>query len=262
MWLDFDGGGYTVSDRITGRFTRSWRLAGAAHTRLGRVAVNDRDQFITRDADGHDGVEIRSGRASINADSRIEGRLWRVPATSFLLDFQSVSTTLMIPPGWRLFHATGADKVTGTWIDRWSLLRLFLLLVTTLAAQRLFGWRLALLAFVGIGLSITESEAPAAVWLAVLLGEALARALRAGKLHAVARVYRIGAWIALASILFPYAVAEVRRGVHPAAEREASVTDRHQFAFSAPQERPGAVAETQPRSCLEKTPRSATTLRR
>ena len=219
LWLDFDGGGYTVSDQITGRFTRSWRLAGAAHTRLGRVAINGQDQFITRDADGHDGVEIRSGRASINADSRIEGRLWRVPATSFLLDFQSVSTTLMIPPGWRLFHATGADKVTGTWIDRWSLLRLFLLLVTTLAAQRLFGWRLALLAFVGIGLSITESEAPAAVWLAVLLGEALARALRAGKLHAVARVYRIGAWIALASILFPYAVAEVRRGVHPAAER-------------------------------------------
>ena len=30
----------------------------------------------------------------------------------------------MIPPGWRLFHATGADKVTGTWIDRWSLLKL------------------------------------------------------------------------------------------------------------------------------------------
>ena len=75
LWLDFDGGGYTVSDQITGRFTRSWRLAGAAHTRLGRVAINDRDQFITRDADGHEGVEIRSGRASINADSRIEGRL-------------------------------------------------------------------------------------------------------------------------------------------------------------------------------------------
>ncbi len=220
LWLDFDGGGYTVSDQISGRFTRSWRLAGAAHTRLGRVAINGQDQFITRDADGHEGVEIRSGRANISADSRIEGRRWHVPATSFLLDFQSVSTVLMIPPGWRLIHATGADKVTGTWIDRWSLLSFFLLLVTTLAAQRLFGSGLALVAFVGIGLSITESDAPAAVWLAVLLGEALARALRTGKLHTVARWYRIGAWIALASILFPYAVAEVRRGVHPAAERE------------------------------------------
>jgi len=227
LWLDFDGGGYTVRDEINGRFTRSWRLAGAPHTRLGRVAIDGQDQFITRDADGHEGVEIRSGRAVISADSRIEGRLWRVPATSFLLDFQSVSTTLLIPPGWRLLHATGADKVTGTWIDRWSLLSFFLLLVTTLAAQRLFGWRLALLAFFGIGLSITESDAPAAVWLAVLVGEALARALRAGKLHTLARVYRIGAWIALAAILFPYAVAEVRRGVHPAAERESPYEDTH-----------------------------------
>ncbi len=156
-----------------------------------------------------------------------------MPATSFLLDFQSVSTTLMIPPGWRLIHATGADKVTGTWIDRWSLLNFFLLLVTTLAAQRLFGWRLALLAFAGIGLSITEADAPAAVWLAVLLGEALARALRAGKLHTLARLYRIGAWIALASVLFPYAVAEVRRGVHPAAEREAGSSEENQVAYYA-----------------------------
>ena len=235
LWLDFDGGGYTVSDQISGLFTRSWRLVGAAHTRLGRVAINGQDQFITRDAEGHEGVEIRSGRANISADSRIEGRRWHVPATSFLLDFQSVSTTLMIPPGWRLIHATGADKVTGTWIDRWSLLNFFLLLVTTLAAQRLFGWRLALLAFVGIGLSITESDAPAAVWLAVLVGEALARALRAGKLHMVARWYRIGAWIALASILFPYAVAEVRRGVHPAAERESGdgVAERYVSAVAS-----------------------------
>lgn len=222
MWLDSSGGGYTVSDQISAKFTRSWRLAGAAHTRLGRVAINGRDQFITRDADGHDGVEIRSGRASISADSRIEGRSARVPATSFLVDFQSVSTTLAIPPGWRLVHASGADKVTGTWIDGWSLLRFFLLLVTALAVQRLFGWRLAVLALLGIGLTITEVDAPAAVWLAVLLGEALVRALPAGKLHTVARLYRIGAWIALAAVLFPYAVAEVRRGVHPAAEHEAT----------------------------------------
>ena len=250
LWLDFDGGGYTVSDQITGRFTRSWRLAGAAHTRLGRVAINGRDQFITRDADGNDGVEIRSGRAAISADSRIEGRRWRVPATSFLLDFQSVSTTLMIPPGWRLIHAAGADKVTGTWIDRWSLLSFFLLLVTTLAAQRLFGWKLALVALVGIGLSITESDAPGVVWLAVLLGEALARALRTGKLHTLARVYRIAAWIALASVLFPYAVAEVRRGVHPAAEREGPTTERSQVAFFVP-EAPAPVPAEAPVATAE-----------
>ena len=77
-------------------------------------------------------------------------------------DFDGLSATLAIPPGWRLIHASGADKVTGTSIDRWSLLDFFLLLVTALAVQRLYGWRLGLLALVAIGLTITETGAPAA----------------------------------------------------------------------------------------------------
>ena len=168
------------------------------------------------DKTGSDGVEIRSGRADITADSRIEGGRLSLPATGFQHDFDSLSATLAIPPGWRLIHATGADKVTGTWIDRWSLLNLFLLLVTALAVQRLFGWRLGLLALAGIGLTITEHRRAAAIWLAVLLGEAIVRALRGGKLQAIARVYRVAAWTILVAVLLPYAVSEVRRGVHPA----------------------------------------------
>ena len=47
-WLDFDGKGYTVSDRIRGAIVRSDRLSMAPGSELGRVAVNGRDQFITR----------------------------------------------------------------------------------------------------------------------------------------------------------------------------------------------------------------------
>src|SRR5690606_9439913 len=48
LWLDFDGGGYTMHDRIGGALTRAWRLDMAAPTVLGRVAVDGHDQFITR----------------------------------------------------------------------------------------------------------------------------------------------------------------------------------------------------------------------
>ena len=221
LWLDFDGGGYTVSDRISGRFAASWRLEAAPRTQLGRVSIDGHDQFITRvGLDGHDGVEIRSGRADLSADSRIEGSHFTLPATGFAHDFDSLQATLAIPPGWRLIHATGADKVTGTWIDRWSLLDFFLMLVTALAVQRLYGWRLGLLALAGVGLTITERGAPAAIWLAVLLGEAVVRALGAGKLQAAARAYRVVAWTMLVGLLLPYAVSEIRRGVHPASEHE------------------------------------------
>ena len=41
-------------------------------------------------------------------------------------DFQSVSASLNLPPGWRLFHASGADDAP-SWLRRWDLLDLFLL---------------------------------------------------------------------------------------------------------------------------------------
>ncbi|HXU63219.1 MAG TPA: hypothetical protein VN962_16055 [Polyangia bacterium] len=221
LWLDFDGGGYTASDHISGHFGAAWRLEAAAGTQLGRVSIDGRDQFITRlGPDGRDGVELRTGKADLSADSRIQGGRGTLPATGFQHDFDQVSAELAIPPGWRLFHASGADKITGTWIDGWSLMDFFLLLVTAVAAHRLFGWRLGLVALVGLALTITERGAPAAIWLAVLIAEAIARALPAGKLQSVARITRVAIWTVLIVLTVPYAVSEIRRGVHPATEHE------------------------------------------
>ncbi len=256
LWLDFDGGGYTASDSIRGRFAAGWRLEAAPRTHLGRVSIDGRDQFITRvGADGRDGIEIRSGRADISADSRIEGSPRVLPATGFAHDFDGLSATLAIPPGWRLIHASGADKVTGTWIDRWSLLDFFLLLVTALAVQRLYGWRLGLLALVAIGLTITETGAPAAIWLAVLVGEAIARALRGGNLATAARLYRVVVWTLLTGLLLPYAVSEIRRGVHPATEHEPGSERSAQFlTVNQGMDAPAAPAAA-PRRLLQTTSR-------
>ena len=62
-----------------------------------------------------------------------------MPAVGWAHDFQSVNATLTLPPGWRLLHASGADKVETTWIKRWTLLDLFLVLVLVIATARLFG---------------------------------------------------------------------------------------------------------------------------
>ncbi|HXI55677.1 MAG TPA: hypothetical protein VNO55_06435, partial [Polyangia bacterium] len=76
LWLDFDGGGFTTQDTISGVFRRSWRLGMGPSEKLGRVVVGGVDQFITRlpggAGGGGDGFEIRQGRANIVAESRIE----------------------------------------------------------------------------------------------------------------------------------------------------------------------------------------------
>jgi hypothetical protein len=220
LWLDFDGGGITVEDSLNGAFRSSWRLAMGPSEKLGRVTVGGVDQFVTRLPGADDGVEIRQGQASIVAESRIEGAPRAFPVAGWAHDFQSVAATLELPPGWRLLHATGADAVSDTWLRAWSLLDLFLVLVSALAAARLFGPRAGALTLLALGLSVTEPDAPAWIWLVVLLAEALARALGQGKLGRAVRLFQLGVWIALVLAAVPFAVQQVRAGLYPAQERE------------------------------------------
>ena len=44
-----------------------------------------------------------------------------------------------LPPGWRLFHASGVDAVSSTWVNEWSLLDLFLVLMISMSAWRIWG---------------------------------------------------------------------------------------------------------------------------
>ncbi|MBV9947126.1 MAG: hypothetical protein JOZ69_09785, partial [Myxococcales bacterium] len=126
LWLDFAGTGYTVKDKITGTLERDSRLTVAAPTVLGRASVGGVDQFITHLAgDARTGIEVRQGRLAVDADSRIPGDAGDVPAVSWAHDFDHVTGTLHLPPGWRLLYASGVDDVPGTWVRGWSLLEVF-----------------------------------------------------------------------------------------------------------------------------------------
>jgi hypothetical protein len=225
LWLDFDGGGFTARDEIAGTLHRAWRLTMGAESRLGRVAISGADQFITRlDEHGGEGVEIRQRTPQILAESRIPDARWDIPAVGWDHDFQSASATLSLPPGWRLFHAFGADTVSSTWLKGWTLLDLFLLLITGIGIGKLYGARAGALAIAALALTFPERDAPKWAWLAVLVTEALVRALRAGAALVVLRrltgLARIVAWVVLIVVAIPFAVREVRVGLHPSLENE------------------------------------------
>ncbi|HEX3409943.1 MAG TPA: hypothetical protein VHS07_06655, partial [Candidatus Binataceae bacterium] len=89
LWLDFGGRGYTVQDGISGAMSKSWRLDMAPPQQLGRVAIAGLDQVITRvSAQAPAGVEIRQGQLRMEADSRINGAISRLPAVGWDHDFQ------------------------------------------------------------------------------------------------------------------------------------------------------------------------------
>lgn len=221
LWLDFDGRGYTVSDKMSGQLHRSWRLDVQPGTELGRVVTSGADQSITRlDAQGKAGVELRQGGLALEADSRLTGSVSSISAVSWDADFNSVDTTLQLPPGWRLVSASGADKVPGTWLDQWTLFDLFLVLIIAVAVARLFGLPWGVLAAVTLGLGWLEDGAPQYSWLVVLAAEGIFRVLPAGTIKTLLNFTRFTAWAALVLITVAFSIEHVREGMYPALSQE------------------------------------------
>lgn len=219
IWLDFDGGGYTVNDMIGGRMTRDWRLNVRPGVDLGRVAIDGQPQTITReDETGAVGVEVRRGAVNLSADSRI-GDVRTLSATGWDKDFQSVSAELNLPPGWRLLAATGVDYAPDTWIARWTLLDLFVVLITTMAAARLWSWPSAALTLVALALLWHEPDAPRYVWLNILAAAALLTVLPKGRIALLVRIYRNLALLALVLIAIPFMVDQARFALYPQLEQ-------------------------------------------
>lgn len=238
LWLDFDGRGFTASDTLTGTLSRDSRLTMAEPTLLGRVAIGGKDQFITKLDGLGSGVEIRQGQLFVAADSRIATSPRDVPAVSWAHDFHQVHAWLNLPPGYRLFHASGVDDVSGTWVRHWSLLELFLALVLSVAIGRLYGLRWGVVALMLYGLSFPEYGAPKWVWFPPLVCEALFRvmpstpgALKIKKVFEWARGFALAI---VAVVAVPFLVQHVREGACPAlgdpmtlAEEEREVEQSH-----------------------------------
>jgi hypothetical protein len=97
-------------------------------------------------------------------------------------DFASVRGQLQPAAGLAAAaHDRASTRSNDTWLQRWTLLDIFLVLVISIAIARLYGWAWGTLAVVTLALAFPEWMAPRTVWIFVLVGEALTRALPDGK---------------------------------------------------------------------------------
>lgn len=234
-WLDFSGAGYTFHDRIGGEITRSWRLEAEPRVELGRVSVDGQDQPITRlHKTGSHGIELRHGRATIQADSRLTGEIGRLPATSWHADFAQVQTTLHLPPGWRLLHASGVDRVQGSWIGQWDLWAFFFVLLCVLATAKLCGIVPAVACALALTLSWHLEDAPHLLWPAALALLALERVLPTGRLRSLALWLKRAMLSAIALLLLALALTLVRQSLYPALESPSGAHSRTAASLPAP----------------------------
>ncbi len=219
LWLDFDGGGYTIRDEISGTLSRSWSLSMNPPVELGRVSTNGKDRLVTQTGnDRKPGVELRHGVVELSADSRMARTGAAIPAVGWDHDFQSVSANLNIGPGWRLIHVGGVDSVQGTWFQRWTLLDLFLVLVISLAVFKMRNAAWGALCLVALVAVFHEPGSPKAVWLFLLGAMALLKVLPDGWMRRFTTLWWAASAIALLIIAIPFMVKQARIGVYPQLE--------------------------------------------
>ncbi|MFP5223244.1 MAG: hypothetical protein ACLGSA_13215 [Acidobacteriota bacterium] len=226
LWLDFNGAGFTVQDRVRGALRHGWSLSMSAPGELGRAAQAGRDlPVVLLGADKLPGVELRESAVDLTAESRYPDAGAPVPASGWHAGITSLQAELKLPPGWRLFHASGPDAVSQSWVSRWNLLNIFLTLFMVLGA-----WKLRGLAAGGVLLAYLvaaqhERGAPVELWLLLLAALGILKALdhQAGKeaWQRAARGAKAFHMVALGLMVLaalPFVFGQIRTGVYPQLE--------------------------------------------
>jgi len=241
MWLDFDGGGFVVSDTINGAMRTGWRLDMQPPYALLSANEGGEDLLITASPEtGASGVEIRETQPSLQAIGRSETR-GAMAVTGWDSRFSSVEALLHLPPGHRLFTASGVDSARGSWTAEWQLLDFFLLLIITIAAWRLFGPAVGVIALFAILLSYQEAMAPTWLWLNLLVAIALYRVTPAGRLRMPVGIYRTVSALFLLLALIPFAAGQLRLAIYPQLEPQYNAYGVYEY--ETPMSAPPAVME-------------------
>ncbi|MCL2011442.1 MAG: hypothetical protein FWG75_01450 [Cystobacterineae bacterium] len=208
LWLNFAGDGYFARDNISGSMRHGWRFDLSAPYMLERanetLGSNASSALLITRGEKPDttGVEWRETQVGLNAGIRIQkgvnGIVSRLPVNGWQQDFDSVHTKLRLPYGYRLLAAPGADHVSNSWLESWTVLYIFFAAFITLLAWRLLGFGGGIVSALYFLLAIQEAAAP--TWtLALALGfSLLARALRGGRLGKLCKGLR---WVMLASLI-------------------------------------------------------------
>lgn len=211
LWLHHDASTITVRDQINGTLNRSWRMTLEPPFQLERFAAAGTDQLITLDGAGR-GVEMRSRGVQVVAEA--QGR-WRstMPALGWNFDAQSVQTSLILPPGFSLFYASGLDYAE-SWIHSWTLFTLFLVLLFSSAMLASCGRLPAFMLALFLVLS-HRLEEPRWSWVFLLATMALAHYLPGGWLQKSARLLRASAWAILLFFALGFFYAQILFALFP-----------------------------------------------
>jgi len=220
MWLDFDGAGFVVEDRIRGTMRADWRFdMGGPYALLSATEFDENLLITAGQEEGQTGVEVRQSSVDVDAIGRAETR-GSLPVTGWGTRFANVKTVLNLPPGHKLLMAPGVDRAAGSWMSQWQLLDFFLVLIITIGVWRLFGRTAGVIALGALALSFHELNAPSWLWLNLLIAIGLMRVAPVGRLRQMIAGYQGLSALALVLVLVPFVAGQLRVAIYPQLESQ------------------------------------------
>lgn len=230
MWLSFDGEDFIMKDELRGT-TQNSRLETISPYELTSAAIESKPQLITHLVGSKNtGIEIRTHAVNITGVSHLQRNLTS-PVSGWNEDFNSISTSLYLPPGWSLFTATGTSDENGSWISKWTLWDMFLVLIISVAIGRTTKLIYGGLAAVTLLIIYQRTGAPVYIWLNLIATIALVSFV-GGKFKNFLLRYAYVSFILLALILLPFAVREARAVINPQLEYEEFYDFEFPFIFT------------------------------
>ncbi|MFT4924279.1 MAG: hypothetical protein ACI8WB_000357 [Phenylobacterium sp.] len=252
MWLSFDRSQYTFNDTITGSMINGWRLSMAAPYILESGADQDGSVLITTLKDNtledttledkaERGIENRYPEVNIKARGFIaNGALSNnaspnaMPVTGWNENFESVSLTLNLPPANRLLAVFGADSVSHSWLNSWTIWASFIVLFAALLAGRISSITVGLMTAVFLILTYHETNAPIISIINMLLTIAIAKYQPFTRLQPLVRVYFTLSLFAVVGSLLYFSAMQLRSVIHPQLEdRQTSHQSNNLMAYES-----------------------------
>jgi hypothetical protein len=284
MWLDFSGKGFFARDRIEGSMRQGWRFDVAqpyALVRADSLAVRaDNTRWggpqlasnalrgaeglaaallVTQGADESlTGVEWRQPQVTLNAGVRLDaGSSARIPVTGWRQTFDSVDVDLYLPYGYHLIAAPGVDRASANvWVERWTMLDIFLAAFFTLLSWRLFGTKGGVAAAAYLILAMPEPLAPVQSLAAAVAFTLLHRLMPEGRLRGL---FRLGQYLALLGLVVAavtFIPVQIRYALYPQLEQDPTVYMEPDDVYTAPDD-VGAVEVVEPGAAAPQESESA-----
>lgn len=219
IWMDFDGGGYSVADTISGEMNKDWRMDLAQPFELGRVVADNQSILITKQNESaKSGFEIRKGNLNVKAESRLNSST-RSFASGWSQSLKAMNVSLVIPPGWKLFAVSGPDSASGTWVSHWSLLLIFFVFIVSLAFFKLKSPTWAGIAFFATILTAADADAPRWLWINIMFTIGLLSVLPDGRLKKLVNIVKWIFTICLLVFVFNYSYYEIKSVIYPTLQK-------------------------------------------